>query len=613
MRMESNGKAEPSQEAVRGALQRLLGSRMFAQSVRLSRFLKFGVEAALAGRVSVNEYSIGIDVFEKKSNFDPRIDPIVRVHARRLRSKLKQYYETEGMEDPIEIGLPLRTYVPVFRARPPKPPLPKRPAGFGLSSEPADSIVVFPFTNLSPTREEENYFADGLTRELVHALSLVKEWRVVAWHTNNGEQPQPDLRELGKQLNVSAALWGTVRKAQKVLRISVELTGVPDGTVLWSQMYEIEIEDQVTAQERLSRTICHALRGRAETAGAGSAATEAALSNCSPQARKLYLQGRHLAALAGRENLERALRLLTAATVAAPQYAAALAALGETLVLLATDAEYAPSDVMPKAEQAAIRALECDPGAAEAHVVLGLVQALYEGDAGAAEKEFLRAMELSAAAPPLAWYAAVCLTPAGRYADAIECLDRARELDPVCAAYGHFLGFTHCAAGNPAAAIEVLEETLTVEPNSPVAHWALGIAYEIQSRWEKALEQFDQASRLSGGAVYARAGLGHAYASGGDTGKAVAILDELRERSRKRFVPAADLAVIHLGLAEYDQALRCLAAAAEQRCPWRYRLAVDPRTLSIRENGRFAAAMRRAGETATHSSASSITSITSRE
>src|SRR3954465_14796767 len=103
MRAEIYDREEPSPDAVQRQLQRVLESKVFAIAPRLSKFLRFGVESALAGTNPVNEYSIGVDVFERDNSFDPRVDPIVRVHARRLRSKLAQYYETVGLEDRIEI------------------------------------------------------------------------------------------------------------------------------------------------------------------------------------------------------------------------------------------------------------------------------------------------------------------------------------------------------------------------------------------------------------------------------------------------------------------------------------------------------------------------------
>src|SRR5215469_6124999 len=324
MRIGAASKGELTPEALRGALERLLSSRVFVQSTRLSRFLRFGVEAALAGHMTVNEYSIGIDVFEKKGGFDPRIDPIVRVHARRLRSKLKQYYETEGIDDPIEISLPLRTYVPVFRPKPPRSLAEKRPAAFRSAPEPSDSILVFPFTNLS-TSKDDDYFAEGLTRELIHVLSRIKEWRVIAWHWGGSETRQSDFRELGKQLNAGAALWGTIRNNQKTLRISAELSSIPDRTVLWSQMYVLESDDPLGSQERLARTICQGLRARAEAQSAAPVK-----STSSPLAHGKWLAGCHVAKRRDRQSLEKSVRYLSEAIAADPRYGAAHAGLAET-------------------------------------------------------------------------------------------------------------------------------------------------------------------------------------------------------------------------------------------------------------------------------------------
>jgi tetratricopeptide (TPR) repeat protein len=154
------------------------------------------------------------------------------------------------------------------------------------------------------------------------------------------------------------------------------------------------------------------------------------------------------------------------------------------------------------------------------------------------------------------------------------------------------LAYAICAAGGADAAIPDLLDSLTVEPEFPLTHWTLGICYLTASQPTKAIAHFERASQVLHAASYAQAGLAHAHALAGNTGKAVAILDELRDQSRDKFVPAIDLAVIHLGLREYDEAFRRLAAAAEQKCAWRHRLAVDPRTEAIRTDPRFLRFMR---------------------
>jgi serine/threonine-protein kinase len=249
-----------SVEATLAELDRVLGSRIFAHSARLGRFLKFGVESALAGRTDVNEYSIGVDVFGRDTSFDPRIDPIVRVDARRLRTKLREYYDGEGADDRLEICLPLRTYVPVFRTRDGQPAPAPAVSGSEFSREGGvlESVGVFPFTSLSSDPDGE-LFADGLTEELIFALATLNEWRVVAGDPTTRHTRRPDLREINTDLNIDAAVWGTVRKSDSIFRISVQLFTIRDRTVLCSQMFEASFDNVVPMQTEIARAICDRL------------------------------------------------------------------------------------------------------------------------------------------------------------------------------------------------------------------------------------------------------------------------------------------------------------------------------------------------------------------
>lgn len=247
-----------SSEATLAELERVLRSRIFAHSARLGRFLKFGVESALAGRTDVNEYSIGVDVFGRNTSFDPRIDPIVRVDARRLRTKLREYYDGEGADDRIEICLPLRTYVPVFRTRDGQPAPATSATQFRRESGVLESIGVFPFVSLSADQESE-FFADGLTEELIFALATLKEWRVVAVDPATRNTRRPGLREINTELNIDAALWGTVRKSESIFRISAQLFTIKDRTVICSQMFEASVDNVVPMQTEIARAICDRL------------------------------------------------------------------------------------------------------------------------------------------------------------------------------------------------------------------------------------------------------------------------------------------------------------------------------------------------------------------
>jgi serine/threonine-protein kinase len=233
----------------------MLASTVFAYSARLSRFLTFGVEAVLAGTTSVNEYAIGMDVFERDGNFDPRLDPIVRVHARRLRSKLVQYYETEGAGDPISIQLPLRSYIPVFQPKEPQTLQIRQLAPSRVDPDGHGSIVVFPFTNLNSNVRDDD-FAEGLTREVTHSLACLRNWRIISW---TGQDSRPDVCDIGRHLHSEAVLWGTLRRAENTFRISVELICTKDATVLGSDMYECEATGTVLTQQKIAQAVAQAL------------------------------------------------------------------------------------------------------------------------------------------------------------------------------------------------------------------------------------------------------------------------------------------------------------------------------------------------------------------
>src|SRR3989442_213167 len=195
----------------------------------MGRFLRFTVERAVCGQPDqLKEYVIGVEVFDRNASYDPRVDPIVRVEARRLRSKLKSYYDTEGSDDELIIEFPKGTYAPVFRSRgvAPDPPPP-------LAASPARAIAVLPFSNLSSEPDTE-YFSDGLTEELIHGLTKVGGLMVVAWNSAARLKGQSyDVCEIGRQLNVSTVLVGSVRTSAERLRVMAQLIDTSSGQYLW--------------------------------------------------------------------------------------------------------------------------------------------------------------------------------------------------------------------------------------------------------------------------------------------------------------------------------------------------------------------------------------------
>jgi TolB-like protein len=240
-------------DAVRGQVNKILETSAFAGSRKLSDLLVFLVDQAIDGR-SFNEYSIALDVFQKGESFDPRLDPVVRVYVRRLRDKLNQYRTSAGLQDPVEIVLPPRTYVPTIRIRP-------RPVRGGPPEPGSEerNIAVRAFRSLSPNKDDE-YFCEGLVEEVIHALAKVKHLRVIPVSAlEEGGVVGPSARELHDRFRVEAVLGGNVRKGPSALRVSAHLTNATEGTLIWSEIYEWPAGDVFTLETKTADAIVEAV------------------------------------------------------------------------------------------------------------------------------------------------------------------------------------------------------------------------------------------------------------------------------------------------------------------------------------------------------------------
>jgi len=255
--------ALPHADAVHQQLQRVLKSRIFARSKELCRFLQFAVEQKLRNRsVRLKEYLIGVAVFDRGETFNPGTDPIVRVQARRLRSKLGLYYETEGRADSVVIELPCGGYVPMFRFRSAGAPQASRvAANANACADGRRSVVVLPFVNIGPGENER--FSDGLTEELTHVLSRDSRLRVMSRTSAfQFKGRTDDIRSIGERLGVNALVEGSVRSEGNRLRVSAGLIDVADGGLLWSEVYERNTDQIFAVQENLSEEIAGRIADR---------------------------------------------------------------------------------------------------------------------------------------------------------------------------------------------------------------------------------------------------------------------------------------------------------------------------------------------------------------
>ena len=332
--------ANPSE--VRLQLERILASKGFANAERMSRFLRFAVEHTLENRAAeLKEYVIGVEVFDRTGSYDPRLDPVVRVEARRLRSKLASYYEEEGKADALLIDFPKGAYVAVFRNR---TETTRTPA----ASQKRSTIAVLPFANLS-AGSKNDYFSDGLTQELIHLLTKVDGLRVVAWNSSSqlkGKTPDP--YSVGQQLKVGSVLTGSIRGANDKLRITAQLVNTADGYYLWSETYDREMKDVFAIQEEISSAIVKTLSDKL-----ASKAPELKSSARNLEAYNLYLKGRfHWNKRTG-VGLHRSIQYFTDAIAVDQDFAMAYSGLADSYSLLADYGLMHPSEAMPKAKAAA--------------------------------------------------------------------------------------------------------------------------------------------------------------------------------------------------------------------------------------------------------------------
>jgi TolB-like protein/Flp pilus assembly protein TadD len=571
--------------AVRAELETVLRSPALIHSGRLCRFLTFVVDQALDGHADqLKEYVIGLAVFDKDESFDPRLDPIVRVEAGRLRAKLNHHYENDGRQDPIVIEFLRGSYAPTFRRSEP-PSVPVRLTGTAADTAPEKkTIAVLPFADQSPNRDQE-YFCDGMSMELINALTKVEGLRATAWSsTRHLKRQDYDIREIGRRLRVEAALEGSVRREGEQLRITAQLVDVGSGCYIWSETYDRQLKDVFAIQEEISRAIVSSLKVHLVQGGERQLVKR---STENPTAYRLYLKGRYCWNRRSQQGLWDGVKNFEKALEIDPAYGLAHAGVADSYSLLGNYGVLPSHMVRARAKEAAVKAVELDPTLAEAHTSLGHVAATYDWDWELAEREFELAIQLTEYyATAHHWYAITCLMPLRRLDEALLEIERAHELDATSASIARDTGVVlYCRREYDRAASQALR-TLELDPSFYEGYWILGLACEQRAGLEEACAAFRQGASLSRAPRLIGA-LGHSYALMGKRKEALEIVQELAAMSRRRYVSPFDTALVYMGLAEKDTAFAWLDKALAQRCYEMVWLKVDPRWDVLRSDPRF--------------------------
>ena len=580
-----------SADEVREELERILAASVFANAEKMKSFLRFVVLETLAGRGDhLNEALVGMEVYSGGEAFDPRMDSTVRVEAGRLRAKLREFYESRGDRGRFRIEIPKGTYKPIFKKlketrtnTSAQPPLKKTPR--------ARTIAVLPFADMSPQKDQE-YFGDGLAEELMFALSRLPNLRVVSQTSVFAFRGKGlDVREIGRQLDVGCIMEGSVRKAERQLRITVRLTEVGTGFQIWSEVFERPLRDVFEIQQQIAKAVARALRiavlGEEEDLSGYSSTTNLSAFNH-------YLLGRSYWNRQTEAALKAAIGHFEKAVSEDPTYGKALLGISDCLRKLEFWGLMRASDALPKAKDAAKKALAIDPTLIDANIPLAAIRAVNEWEWTEAEamfREILRTCPDSAHAHEV--YAMMCLLPLGRFDEAIERIHIARELDPLALLTNAHVGGAYYFAGRYDEAIEQLQATLELEPDYHLALLGLAIAMEEKGLFDDALATAEKAKSLAGEIMPIWGALGHIYARAGKPREAEAVLEELFTLERARYISPLDFALVYDGLGRTDEAVEYLDKAAVDHCGRLSWALVDPRHKQLRSDARFQALTRR--------------------
>lgn len=455
------------------------------------------------------------------------------------------------------------------------------------SPEPTPSIAILPFRNLS-SDPENDYIGDGLAEELINSLTQIKSLRVVARASCfRFRKAQPDIHEIGQQLNVSTILDGSIRKSGQNLRITAQLINVADGYNLWGNRYDREMKDLFAVQDDIAQAIIRELKVKLRV---GTDQLSMKRFTQSVANYNLYLEGRYFWNKRTEQSLVTAIDRFRQAGANDAGFALPLVGLADSYLILGVSGARAPNEVMPLAKEAALQALAIDNTLTEAHTSLACVRALFDWDWREAEAEFRRAIDLCPGyASAHQWYAADLLAPLGRLTEARAEIDLACELDPLSMPVAVSRGLQSYYERDYDRAIGEYLKALALDEHFGLAHYFLGQAYTLKEKHADAVRELQCARELTGGSLEVIAALGHAYAAAGNRDEAMRQLHELMDYSQNRFVSPVLFSQIFVGLQEREAAIEFLEKALPVRPPDFIWIGVRPVFDSIRTDKRFVA------------------------
>jgi TolB-like protein/DNA-binding winged helix-turn-helix (wHTH) protein/Flp pilus assembly protein TadD len=457
-----------------------------------------------------------------------------------------------------------------------------RPPAESLPSGPVRSLAVLPLENLSSNSED--YFADGMTDELITDLAQIRALRVIS---RTSVMPYKGVRkplsQIARELNVDVVVEGTVLRSGKQVRITAQLIRAPVDKHLWAQSYEGDVRDTLALQKNVARAIAEQIRIKL------TPQEEAVLQNIkgvNPEAYENYLKGRYFWNKRTADSVKKAVYYFNQAIASDPNYSLPYAGLADIDLLF---------DRSQQARVEVQKALNLDDQSAEAHNSLASILYLFNRDWEGADREFRRALELDHNyAPAHHWYS-MYLALEGHKEQALAEAEKAYELDPLSPVVGANLAKILQEVGQNDKAIQQARKTLDLEPDSAVTHAVLGIAYQDKGMYGEAIGEYKRALQLGGPPGEMRGLLGYAYAISGNRTDAEEMISELKSLWPAHAHAALDLAVVFSGLGDKENAIHWLENAQKMQVSDLIGIGHDPHFAEVRSDPRFQTLLQRVG------------------
>jgi TolB-like protein/DNA-binding winged helix-turn-helix (wHTH) protein/Flp pilus assembly protein TadD len=454
------------------------------------------------------------------------------------------------------------------------------------------SLAVLPLGNLSGDTSQD-YFADGMTEELITQLGQISALRVISSSSvMRYKGARKPLAEIARELNVQAVVEGGVLRSGDRVRITAQLIRVPADEQMWAQSYEGDLRDTLALQSKVAQAIAEQIRATL------SRRQQAALRKprtVSPDAYEAYLKGRYFWNKRTGDGLKKAIDYFSRAIEMDRTYAEAYSGLADSYAL-AGDWLYgvlSPQDAFRQARAAATRALALDETLGEAHTSLAFALDLYAWDWAAAEKEYKRAIELNPGyATAHHWYGWHLLVM-GRASEGIFEMRRAESLDPLSLIISADLAEALCIAHLYDESVRQSKRTLDLDPNFALGHYQLGQALAQKHLHDEAIAEFQRAIELSGHSGAFDSNLAYVYAVSGRKVEAENIVKDLEARPDKNPSIDANIALVYVGLGDHDQAMIWLNKAYEAR--FNPSILLRPGFDPLRSDARFEDLRRRLG------------------